>query len=301
MRTFALRCSVILSVLAALAAPALAEKVRLAPRLANGHAGTFAITTETRQTASEVGKPDKSIVYRLDARIRFEMKDAGPDTATVTATYERLAITLDSPGMKSEFDSDWPASRDGESMFGPAVRSAVGKSLRATVSATGEIGEIMGLDEIAPPGPEGENVRQLLNPTGLRELLSTIYGVRPGSPETEPGESWTDVSELPNLLGVTRLTETRTLTKADGGFASIKIEGKGELERKQGEGVTPGAQFVSLKSATIAGDAQWNIGAGRMERLSHTLTMEVLDEDPVRQGKSLTQTVVTRTQIDAAK
>lgn len=279
--------------------PAHAEPVRIAPRLVDGPVGVFAVTTETKQTAAVTGEPEKSIVYRLDARTRIEFRAATPEKATAAITYDRIAIKLDSPGMKNEFDSDWPAARDGESAFGPAVRGAVGKTVTASVSATGEIGEIEGLDAVAPAGPQGDAVRQLLNPTGIRELLETILGIRHDAAPCEAGVSWTEVQELPNLLGVIRLSETRTLRSVEHDRATIGIAGSGTLERKAD--AAPGGQFVTLKSAVIEGDASWDVKAGRLERLSHTLTMVVLDEDPVRQGKSLTQTVVTRTNIEVNK
>lgn len=258
----------------------LAQSIKLLPKYPVGRARYVELRDDTDQIISSGGAGEGMTIKNNSVFGLLEkVESASPDKTVMSFTYERIAMSGNSPAGATDYDSDRKAQPDDvdedlspvfSPMLGESVKLELGPDMRPT-AATGfkeivakvekEVGSNMLFDQIK---------RSLTD-----EVFMTQWSVRMqfvGDRELKSGDTWksTVKTKLP-FLGEMKYdfdNALKSIEKKNGTtLASIAFEGKGE---SVGPGETaPGMPGpLKLESSSVRGTVIFDIDKG-----------EILNED----------------------
>lgn len=243
-----------------LAPSALGQTADLRPRFTAGQTDRFDFVQEGHLTLDVPSVPDASAEQTISQEMRIALKidEVSEEGAKGTITFERIALTLQGGGMDVEFDSNDPASGDGDNPVAPTLRSIVGKSIGVTFDEAGNVTALSGLEQL---GGAGGFLGDLLGKDALKGQVARVTALGEGAAVRRVGEEWTskDVIELPEGAGRLEMTTKHRLKSVRAGKATVTIEA--ELASK---GKTEG---ITVRESSIEGKYVWDTERGMVDSL----------------------------------
>ncbi len=288
--------------LVALAAPAAADKVDLAPTLAPGSTARYSFISENKQESRIVNGREQSSTAATESRLLLRIRPEKPADAAAGAllelTYERLAFHLETATSIVDFDSDKAETLPEEQRGTPmalAVKAIVGAPVLCTLN---QAGELVAIDTAAikpPEGPASSIVRQLLAKDAVADIVNAIFNVRPPPTESGVGDTWTRTRTLPAFGGGMKMKQDYTVAQINPEKAMIRLEGAITLEGTTEEA----AKFLTVKQGTVSGATEWDVKAGRAIAVDFSSVAEVEDSNPAMKGVIVVSKNTSKQRIQA--
>ncbi len=131
----------------------------------------------------------------------LEVLSVAPGGAAETrVTYKRMAMSVDSPTVKFDYDSADPVKSAVDNPFLTITKVLVGKTVTATVSDRGDVTAVAGVEPITaevlakiPEGPNREAAKQelgkSLNTDSLKQALA-IFGIPIPAEPKDVAQTW---------------------------------------------------------------------------------------------------------------
>ena len=188
--------------LALLAAPAVAADavlLRRAYKPGDKYLAVMNSIQDITQTAAD-GSVSK-IKQSQRTEMLLEVLAVGPDGAAQTkVTYQRMALVIESPKIKIDYDSGDPAKKDVDSQLLTISKCIVGKSITATITDRGEATAIGGIEpikaEVLDRIPAGKNrddakvgLERSLGVESFKQQL-VAFGIPMPAEAQSAGQTW---------------------------------------------------------------------------------------------------------------
>ena len=218
------------------------------------------------------GEKTRKIDNTFVAEIVWEITGVDKDgRANVTATLDRIRMTIDGPMGKMEYDSKNVKEPEDEffQVMAKNFKSFVGGQATLTVDPKGQVTDVKYLGKLAEIAK---------TPGGLNAMYSSIIQMvavqllRLPHEQMKKGDTWSDRSRIPGLDGAISVEQTCVWegpTEHDGRTVDrIAIQLAGEADPKPG----PFGEKWTITGGK--GVAYFDRNAGRMLELSVTITSE---------------------------
>lgn len=263
----------------------LAEPVHPEVSIAEGDTWTVSfgfnqIITRQRETAD--WEPDgplrtNRLIQNATMTCRVESIDAETETATITATFDRLLIVRGDDDHQREFH--WKTGDDPIAGGDPASKmlaALTASTLTARVSHSGRVRGVTGYDEalavLESGSDEDRQTLGMFSPASFGSALEMIW--RAGDLVAEPRnvrDQWT-TTRLASLgpVGGIRIEQAHEIQRIEKG--TIKSESEISLTvAEPAEAPGPGAPTIELVHEDGQGRTVWNLERGRIDSASERL------------------------------
>jgi len=225
------RSSLVVAVTLAVFAAGCANKVRLMVRLNEGDAYHLQVAMDQKITQTIKGQTqtmDQRMTFGYDLDV--EEVDA-EGNSWVNMTYRSLAVAIDGPMGKIEYDSANPPKELPPFMKGFAAMVGAGLSMKLTPA--GRVTEVKGMDKMwrrvlegVPDGPMKEgmakSMKNQFGDSALRDIMRNGMVVFPDEP-VGVGDSWRRKTAVKKGFPLVSDT-TWAIAKRQGGIATITIQ-----------------------------------------------------------------------------
>jgi len=166
------------------------------------------------------------------------------NTVVMEVVYESLAMEVNASEMQMAYDSESPLKDTTDFMAG-VYDQIIGKPFRMSMSSTGELSEISGLESIIEGlvdrfGANDEilkiqlktNLNNLLGEDGLKSHIGALTAIYPAAPVKE-GDSWSNQLKITSSMSY-KVDNVWTLEGIENG--ELKIRGEAVISVPEGGG-----------------------------------------------------------------
>ncbi|MTI32170.1 DUF6263 family protein [Xanthovirga aplysinae] len=166
------------------------------------------------------------------------------NTVLMEVVYESLAMEVKASEMQMKYDSE-SNGRDTTNFMAGVYDQIIGKPFKVSMSATGELKEISGLEALIEElvnkyGKNDEllkfqlktNLNNLLGEDGLKSHIGTLTAIYPATPVKE-GESWSNQLKISSSMSY-KVDNKWTLEGVDNG--ELRIKGESVISVPEGGG-----------------------------------------------------------------
>lgn len=289
------------------AVPAGAQSVDLRPRWAKGAEHRFRIESSNSMGKapgrSGGGRKDRgpgedevpAQSLKQDMELVFRVIDAVPEKdATVELAFDRVKVSVNAAGEKSEYDSTKPGQQ--ESGAAGAFKSLAGLKFTLTIDPDGNI------TSVTPAGggaatPTDPLVAGLTGGGGMKELLGPILTLKKGGGVVRAGQSWENVDEINSgLIGKVRVSTKHTVRSANARDATVAIDGRVDADSESPSGL------FQVRDGKFTGSYSWGVKEGMLRsmenRLSFTVQIGDGGDDPGQLGDMSVEQRTNVTRLD---
>lgn len=226
--------------------------------------------TFTQQTVQATTVNNKPVKTSIDMTMEMDwvVDDVQPDgQAQLTQSFTRMKIAMNAGGAEPiQFDSADEQRPEGPAAdIRRAVRRLLGAPFHITLNARGEILDVTLSDEAAQAieqSTASDNLKQLLTPDGLRQMLRQSSVVLPEK-SIAAGATWNEQVESASPLGTLKLRHEYRYAgseERDGRLLEkITVETKFELIKPS---AAPRSK-LTIKSQSQTGTLYFDAAAGR--------------------------------------
>ncbi|HKI33990.1 MAG TPA: hypothetical protein VKA46_19210 [Gemmataceae bacterium] len=251
-----------------------AEGEPLRYRFKEGEKLRYVTEVKTTVELQGLGEPEKFDTVQV-CEATWEVTKVDKDgRAAVTATMDRLRLTLDSPIFgKMEYDTKGGKEPDEEffKRMAGTLKALAGGQVMLTIDPQGQVSDINLSDQVTKvvngrPGPNADALSHDL----LRGLTGELLPLPKG--ETKKGESWRSKCELTSPLGKvaveSKFTDEGSAERGGRRVQKVSIKETGTIDPK----TVPEGEKATLGDSV--GTASFDRTAGRLLERKETETLE---------------------------
>ena len=199
-------------------------------------------------------------------------------SAKMSQTFDRVRLTMDSPGGKMQFDSKEGKAPDGPggASIAELYKGLIGAEISFSMNSRGEISDVevpTKLTEAMKNSPAAAGAGDMFTAEGMKRMISQSGLTLPEKAATK-GESWDTKAEIKALFGkmliVKKVTYEGSATKDGVKAAEFEIKPNVAIE-----GDPNAAISAALKSQDTSGKAYFDLTTGRLLECNVTQIMEL--------------------------
>ena len=300
------------------AIPLAAQDVSLRYQWKKGDTLRYRWTAQTNVTMSGIpGLGDMTVTTTLVQVVKMAVDDVAADgTATLRATFESAKMEMGTPMGSLKYDSAAPAAPTGDPMtdtLATAMKALIGASVTLTVTPTGQVPKLQGMEELAA------KLKQAIGPDAAlagfdaifsNEAMIASFGQNFAAVPDKPvkaGDAWKSELKLTNPMApmVSSMTYTLKAIENTGGAQIARISTTSVI-KPAGPG-KPNAAMPTMKIdvGTGNGDGEviFDARLGRLRKATFNTTTPMVMSMDAPDGSALsmqstTKSVVTIELID---
>jgi len=237
--------------------------------------------TMVQKTLIKVSANGQNIENTINQTIdtTWEVKDAKPDgTAEVVQSFDRIRMTMDSPGMKVEYDSKDGKLPEGPigQLLGPLLKALAGAQITLKMNGRGEVTDVKIPEQVLAAMPGGAAGGGMFTEDGLKKTIMQSTLTLPQEAVSR-GKNWHQKSEIQTPgAGMTMVIDNAytyqgTDTQAGGKVDRIDVAVNTDIKNAEGSPY----QF-KVKSQESKGTCLFDNEKGRLDESTVSQKLELV-------------------------